>query len=85
MPGVVSVLPNLKRKLHTTHSWDFMGLHTNEGLEITGYSTKDQENVIIGFIDTGTISLLIFKLFFSIQNDQHREKSLFLPSLLAHQ
>ncbi|KAJ4758286.1 Subtilisin-like protease sbt3.9 [Rhynchospora pubera] len=53
MPGVVRVLPNLKRKLHTTHSWDFMGLHTNEGMEIPGYSTKDQENVIIGFIDTG--------------------------------
>ncbi|KAJ3707880.1 hypothetical protein LUZ61_011585 [Rhynchospora tenuis] len=53
MPGVISVLPNLKRKLHTTHSWDFMGLHTNEGTEVPGYSTKDQENVIIGFIDTG--------------------------------
>ncbi|KAM1301193.1 hypothetical protein ACFX2H_012267 [Malus domestica] len=26
MPGVVSVFPNSKRKLHTTHSWDFMGL-----------------------------------------------------------
>lgn len=60
MPGVVSVLPNLKRKLHTTHSWDFIRLHTNEGMEIPGYSTKNQENVIIGFIDTGTTSLLCF-------------------------
>ena len=25
MAGVVSVFPNLKRRLHTTHSWDFMG------------------------------------------------------------
>ncbi|KAG1363283.1 putative Subtilisin-like protease SBT3.6 [Cocos nucifera] len=52
MPGVVSVFPNLKRSLHTTHSWDFMGLATDEAMEIPGFSTKNQENVIIGFIDT---------------------------------
>ncbi|KAJ4963784.1 hypothetical protein NE237_023723 [Protea cynaroides] len=53
MPGVVTVFPNLKRRLHTTHSWDFMGLVNDEEMEIPGYSTKNQENVIIGFIDTG--------------------------------
>ncbi|XP_002528535.2 subtilisin-like serine-protease S isoform X1 [Ricinus communis] len=53
MPGVVSVFPNLKRKLHTTHSWDFMGLVGEETMEIPGYSTKNQVNIIIGFIDTG--------------------------------
>ncbi|XP_058073330.1 subtilisin-like serine-protease S isoform X2 [Magnolia sinica] len=53
MPGVVSVFPNLKRSLHTTHSWDFMGLMSDESMEIPGYSTKNQQNVIIGFIDTG--------------------------------
>ncbi|PIA26305.1 hypothetical protein AQUCO_09500044v1 [Aquilegia coerulea] len=53
MPGVVSVFPNAKRRLHTTHSWDFMGLATDEQMEIPGYSTKNQQNVIIGFIDTG--------------------------------
>ncbi|KAK1259308.1 hypothetical protein QJS04_geneDACA001439 [Acorus gramineus] len=53
MPGVVSVFPNLKRGLHTTHSWDFMGLSSDESMEIPGFSTKNQENVIIGFIDTG--------------------------------
>ncbi|XP_072990472.1 subtilisin-like serine-protease S [Typha latifolia] len=53
MPGVVSVFPNLKHNLHTTHSWDFMGLATDEAMEIPGFSTKNQENVIIGFIDTG--------------------------------
>lgn len=53
MPGVVSVFPNLRRQLHTTHSWDFMGLATDEAMEIPGFSTKNQENVIIGFIDTG--------------------------------
>ncbi|PKA52836.1 Subtilisin-like protease [Apostasia shenzhenica] len=53
MPGVVSVFPNLKRRLHTTHSWDFMGLNADAAMEIPGFSTKNQENVIIGFIDTG--------------------------------
>ncbi|KAH7848383.1 hypothetical protein Vadar_002145 [Vaccinium darrowii] len=53
MPGVVSVFPNERRKLHTTHSWDFMGLVGEETMEIPGYSTKNQVNVVIGFIDTG--------------------------------
>ncbi|XP_020228756.1 subtilisin-like protease SBT3.9 [Cajanus cajan] len=53
MPGVVSVFPNAKRKLHTTHSWDFMGLLENDSMEFQGHSTKNQENIIIGFIDTG--------------------------------
>ncbi|KAL6563987.1 hypothetical protein OROHE_005227 [Orobanche hederae] len=54
IPGVVSVFPNTKRSLHTTHSWDFMGLVGKDNMEeIAGYSTKNQVNVIIGFIDTG--------------------------------
>ncbi|TKW22326.1 hypothetical protein SEVIR_4G221200v4 [Setaria viridis] len=53
MPGVFSVFPNTKRRLHTTHSWDFMGLSTNAEGEVPGLSTKNQENVIVGFIDTG--------------------------------
>ncbi|CAL0311712.1 unnamed protein product [Lupinus luteus] len=53
MPGVVSVFPNSKRKLHTTHSWDFLGLMNNETMEIQGHSTKNQANIIAGFIDTG--------------------------------
>ncbi|CAK9136080.1 unnamed protein product [Ilex paraguariensis] len=43
MPGVVSVFPNSRRRLHTTHSWDFMGLMGEETMEIQGYSTKNQE------------------------------------------
>ncbi|XP_057968572.1 subtilisin-like serine-protease S [Malania oleifera] len=53
MPGVVSVFPNSKRRLHTTHSWNYMGLEDNESMEIPGHSTENQHNVIIGFIDTG--------------------------------
>ncbi|KAL8550014.1 hypothetical protein ACS0TY_008730 [Phlomoides rotata] len=53
MPGVVSVFPNTRRSLHTTHSWDFMGLVGEETMEIPGFSTKNQVNIIVGFIDTG--------------------------------
>ncbi|CAI9299037.1 unnamed protein product [Lactuca saligna] len=53
MPEVVSVFENKRRSLHTTHSWDFIGLVGEETMEIPGFSTKDQVNVIIGFIDTG--------------------------------
>ncbi|KAK9140756.1 hypothetical protein Scep_010437 [Stephania cephalantha] len=53
MPGVISVFPNTRRSLHTTHSWDFMGLFPDESMEIPGFSTTNQHNVIIGFIDTG--------------------------------
>ncbi|KAE9596834.1 hypothetical protein Lal_00007832 [Lupinus albus] len=54
MAGVVSVFPNTKRKLHTTHSWDFMGLvNNNEKVEVEGHSTINQTNIIVGVIDTG--------------------------------
>ncbi|PSS00353.1 Subtilisin-like protease [Actinidia chinensis var. chinensis] len=53
MPGVVSVFPNRRRQLHTTHSWDFMGLVGEETMEVPGFSTKNQVNVVVGFIDTG--------------------------------
>ncbi|KAF0931433.1 hypothetical protein E2562_004560, partial [Oryza meyeriana var. granulata] len=53
MPGVISVFPNTKRSLHTTHSWDFMGLSVDAAAEVPELSSKNQENVIIGFIDTG--------------------------------
>lgn len=53
MPGVVSVFPNTKRRLHTTHSWEFLGLAGDETEEIVGYSTRSQVNVVVGLIDTG--------------------------------
>ncbi|KAI8019151.1 Subtilisin-like protease SBT4.15 [Camellia lanceoleosa] len=34
IPGVVSVFRNNRRGLHTTHSWDFMGLVGEETMEI---------------------------------------------------
>lgn len=59
MEGVVSVFENKKRQLHTTHSWDFIGLNEEETMEIPGFSTKNQVNVIIGFIDTGIVSISV--------------------------
>jgi predicted nucleic acid binding AN1-type Zn finger protein len=70
MAGVVSVFPNLKRRLHTTHSWDFMGLLGEETMEIPGYSTKNQVDVIVGFIDTGQLSSISFNYYFT--NKQNR-------------
>jgi subtilisin family serine protease len=54
-PDVVSVFENQGRKLHTTHSWDFLGLEKN------GVITSDSiwkaarfgEDAIIGNLDTG--------------------------------
>ncbi|KAJ7516764.1 hypothetical protein O6H91_22G070100 [Diphasiastrum complanatum] len=49
MPGVVSVFPSSVKKLHTTRSWDFLGLSTtsNHGLPTGG------SNIIIGVLDSG--------------------------------
>lgn len=44
MEGVVSVFPNTKLKLHTTRSWEFMGLTES----FTGPYDGD---VIIGMLD----------------------------------
>lgn len=61
IPGVVSVFPNGKRRLHTTHSWDFMGLLDDETMEVLGYDTKNQVNVVVGFIDTGKNHTRLFR------------------------
>lgn len=46
---MVSVLPNTKYKLHTTRSWDFLGLFNDES-RVRGSGGGD---VIIGVLDTG--------------------------------
>ncbi|XP_024156207.1 subtilisin-like protease SBT5.3 [Rosa chinensis] len=55
-PSVVSVFPNRKLKLHTTHSWEFMGLEDQNGVPRHGSiwkKAKFGENTIIGNLDTG--------------------------------
>jgi len=53
MPGVVSVFPNKLKKLHTTHSWEFLGMPNDNSMETPTDSTRIQEDIIIGIIDTG--------------------------------
>ncbi|KAL2926908.1 Subtilisin-like protease SBT5.3 [Bienertia sinuspersici] len=52
---VISVFPNKGKKLHTTRSWDFLGLE-NDG-EVPSYSIWEKarygEGTIIGNLDTG--------------------------------
>ncbi|XP_077248383.1 subtilisin-like protease SBT3.9 isoform X2 [Tasmannia lanceolata] len=50
LPGVVRVTPNRIHKLHTTRSWDFLGLQSNSHLLS---DSKMGEGTIIGVIDTG--------------------------------
>ncbi|PSS24333.1 Subtilisin-like protease SBT4.14 [Actinidia chinensis var. chinensis] len=48
MDGVLSVFPNRYHKLHTTRSWEFIGLpHTAKR------HLKTEGNIIVGLLDTG--------------------------------
>ncbi|GAA0159041.1 serine protease [Lithospermum erythrorhizon] len=54
-PEVVSVFLNKGRKLHTTRSWDFMGLEVNGRIRPSSIWRKARfgEDTIIGNLDTG--------------------------------
>ncbi|KAJ1278389.1 hypothetical protein BS78_04G075700 [Paspalum vaginatum] len=54
-PGVISVFPNRGRKLHTTRSWQFLGLAGHGGVPRGGAWRKARfgEDTIIGNFDTG--------------------------------
>ncbi|KAK6157111.1 hypothetical protein DH2020_011359 [Rehmannia glutinosa] len=54
-PKVVSVFLNQGRKLHTTRSWDFMGLENNGEIRAGSLWKKARfgEDTIIGNLDTG--------------------------------
>ncbi|WOL19439.1 subtilisin-like protease SBT5.3 [Canna indica] len=54
-PGVISVFPNRGHKLHTTRSWDFLGLERNGRVPRSSIWAKANfgEDVIIGNLDTG--------------------------------
>ncbi|XP_076917878.1 subtilisin-like protease SBT4.15 [Bidens hawaiensis] len=47
--GVLSVFPNTVRQLHTTRSWDFLGMPLNG----TKRNLKVESNLIVGVLDTG--------------------------------
>ncbi|XP_068658137.1 subtilisin-like serine-protease S [Aristolochia californica] len=48
--GVISVFESKTSRIHTTHSWDFLGLSAESQLPLTDYFQSD---VIVGSIDTG--------------------------------
>lgn len=52
---VVSVFLNQGRKLHTTRSWDFLGLENNGRIRASSLWKKARfgEDTIIGNLDTG--------------------------------
>eukprot|EP01018_Ginkgo_biloba_P025016 Gb_41375 [translate_table: standard] len=52
MEGIVSVFKSTEAKLHTTHSWDFMGLSLDATQALLPNS-KYGEEVIIGILDSG--------------------------------
>ncbi|KAL3517065.1 hypothetical protein ACH5RR_023967 [Cinchona calisaya] len=49
MDGVGSVIPNRYHKLHTTKSWDFIGLPPTAKRNL-----QVESNIIVGLLDTGT-------------------------------
>ncbi|KAJ0971043.1 hypothetical protein J5N97_019002 [Dioscorea zingiberensis] len=52
LPGIVRVIPNRVHRLHTTNSWDFIGLQSHSPNNLLS-EAKMGEDVIIGVIDTG--------------------------------
>lgn len=54
-PKVVSVFSNKGRKLHTTRSWEFLGLEQNGEVPSDSIWNKARygEDTIIGNLDTG--------------------------------
>ncbi|XP_057804097.1 cucumisin-like [Salvia miltiorrhiza] len=47
LEGVVSVFPSMKKQLHTTRSWDFMGFPLNV------QRAQTESDVIVGMLDSG--------------------------------
>lgn len=52
---ILSVFPDPTLKLHTTRSWEFLDSQSGLRLPVHKYRHASQD-VIIGVIDTGTIS-----------------------------
>lgn len=71
---MVSIFENQKRKLHTTRSWSFLGMESDEGIPPNSIwkAARFGEDTIIGNLDTGSLSsfllldLQLFKPSFSV-------------------
>ncbi|XP_062194632.1 subtilisin-like protease SBT5.3 [Phragmites australis] len=58
-PSVVSVFPNRGHRLHTTRSWEFLGMEKDGRVRASSIWAKARfgEGIIIGNLDTGTLPL----------------------------
>lgn len=65
-PKVISVFENKGRKLHTTHSWNFLGVENDVGIPSNSIwnDAKFGEDVIVANIDTGNFNLFLIYFFF---------------------
>ncbi|CAM0951905.1 unnamed protein product [Alopecurus aequalis] len=60
-PSVISVFPNRGHKLHTTRSWEFLGMEKDGRVRANSIWAKSKfgQGVIIGNLDTGGRSLTV--------------------------
>lgn len=61
-PDVISVFLNKGKRLHTTHSWSFLGLERDGEIPFASiwYRAKFGKDVIIGNLDTGEFYIFQF-------------------------
>lgn len=57
-PSVISVFPNRGHRLHTTRSWEFLGMEKDGRIRANSIWAKARfgEGVIIGNLDTGNLT-----------------------------
>lgn len=53
MEGVVSVFRSRTLKMHTTRSWDFMGLTLDETSDATPLQLAFGDDIVVGVFDSG--------------------------------
>ena len=58
MDQVLSVIPNQYHKLHTTRSWDFVGLP-----QIAKRKLKTERDIVVGLLDTGSWIFFLIQLY----------------------
>eukprot|EP00268_Persea_americana_P000158 TRINITY_DN10063_c0_g1_i6.p1 TRINITY_DN10063_c0_g1~~TRINITY_DN10063_c0_g1_i6.p1 ORF type:complete len:197 (-),score=25.89 TRINITY_DN10063_c0_g1_i6:60-650(-) len=57
MPGVIDVIPKMVHKLHTTRSWDYLGLSFSHATNNPYPKSNMGDGIIVGVIDTGSIPI----------------------------
>jgi hypothetical protein len=64
-PNVLSVFENQPRKLHTTRSWDFLGLEKGGKIRASSIWKKARfgEDTIIGNLDTGVFMFFLDRVY----------------------